>query len=65
MQNVLINEIVSILQLHTSNSMPDALAIFLKPTNLFFWKEVHKGEKKKKKKTRHSKEKKIYFEKVA
>ena len=49
MQNVLINEIVSILQLHTSNSMPDALAIFLKPTNLFYWKEVHKGEKKKKK----------------
>lgn len=45
--------------------MPDALAIFLKPTNLFFWKEVHKGEKRKKKKTRHSKEKKIYFEKVA
>lgn len=43
--NIVMNEIVSILQPHTSNTMPDALAIFLKPTNLFFWKDEHKGEK--------------------
>lgn len=45
MHNAVINEITSISHTQTSSAMPDALAIFLKPTDLFFWNVKHKGEK--------------------
>lgn len=45
MHNAVINEMMSILQTQSSNTMPDALAIFLKPTDLFFCKVKHGGEK--------------------
>lgn len=59
--NVFINEILSILQAHTSNTMPDALAIFLKPTDLLFWKD----ETKEQNRLAKVRKKIFYFEKVA